>query len=240
MEIIPAIDIRGGKCVQLVQGDYDRETVFSNDPVKMAVRWTDLGAPRLHVIDLDGARLGEPVNLAVVQSIASSVDVPVQVGGAIRSLRAARTVLASGADRVILGTAAVENPDLAREATERLGPDAVMISVDARDGYVAVKGWTDTSDVKAADLISDLSAVGVRRFMYTDIARDGTLTEPNFSAIQALVSGSWSLLAAGGISSLDHLERLAGLGVDGAIIGTAVYTGDIDLREAVRSFSQHH
>ena len=240
MEVIPAIDIRGGKCVRLVQGDYDRETVFSDDPVEMAARWTGLGAPRLHVIDLDGARLGEPANLAVVQSIASSADVPVQVGGAIRSLQTAQTVLASGADRVILGTAAVEDPDFIREACEELGPEAVMISVDARDGYVAVKGWTDTSDVRAADLISDLSAVGVRRFMYTDIARDGTLTEPNFSAVEALVSDSWTLLAAGGISSLEHLERLALLGVEGAIVGTAVYTGDVDLREAVRSVGQDH
>ena len=236
MEVIPAVDIRGGKCVRFFQGDYDRETVFSDDPVEMAVRWAGLGARWLHVVDLDGAKLGEPVNLDIVERIASSTAASVQVGGGVRSIETARRLLSIGADRVMIGTAAVENPEVAREACERLGPEAVIINVDARDGYVAMKGWTETSTVKAADLIADLTAVGALRFMYTDIARDGTLTEPNFSAVKALVPQAPSLLAAGGISSLGHLKRLASLGVEGAIVGTAVYTGSINLREAVQHF----
>ena len=210
--------------------------MFADDPVEMAVRWSDLGARRLHVIDLDAAKLGEPVNLDIVERIASSTDASVQVGGGVRTIDTARRVLAVGADRVLIGTAAIEDPEVTREACDRLGPEAVVINVDARDGYVAMKGWTETSTVKAADLIADLTAVGALRFMYTDIARDGTLTEPNFPAVQALVPQAPSLLAAGGISSLGHLKQLASLGVEGAIVGTAVYTGDIDLREAVKHF----
>ncbi|MDA1348327.1 MAG: 1-(5-phosphoribosyl)-5-[(5-phosphoribosylamino)methylideneamino]imidazole-4-carboxamide isomerase [Chloroflexi bacterium] len=236
MEVIPAIDIRGGRCVQLYQGDYGRETVFSDDPVEVASRWTALGAKRIHVVDLDGARAGAPVNLEVVSRIAKSAGVPVQVGGGIRNIETAKAVLAMGADRVMIGTAAVEDPEVARGLCSELGPHAVVISVDARGGYVAVKGWTDTSSVKAADLISDLSKVGARRFMYTDIARDGTLTEPNFPAIEALLSSDAEyLLAAGGISTLDHITRLAELGVEGAIVGTAIYTGDVDLRQAIEA-----
>ena len=236
MEVIPAVDIRGGKCVRFFQGDYDRETVFADDPVDAAVRWAGLGARWLHVVDLDGAKLGEPVNLDIVERIASSTNASVQVGGGVRSIETARRVLSVGADRVLIGTAAIENPEVAREACERFGPESVIVSVDARDGYVALKGWTETSAVRAIDLVADLMAVGVLRFMYTDIARDGTLTEPNFSAVQALVPQAPSLLAAGGISSLGHLKRLASLGVEGAIVGTAVYTGSIDLREAVQHF----
>ena len=232
------MDIRGGRCVRFFQGDYDRETVFSNDPVAMAVRWTRLGARRIHVIDLDGAKAGEPVNLDIIKRIASSTDASIQVGGGVRSIDTALRVLSIGADRVLVGTAAVENPEVAREACESLGPESVIINVDARDGYVAVKGWTETSTVRAADLIAELTSVGALRFMYTDIARDGTLTEPNFSAVQALVPQAPSLLAAGGISSLGHLKRLADLGVEGAIVGTAVYTGSIDLQEAVQHFRQ--
>lgn len=236
MEVIPAIDVRGGRCVQLYQGDYGRETVFSDDPVEVAARWTGLGATRIHVIDLDGARIGEPVNLEVVSRIVAAVGVPVQVGGGIRDVRTARAVLAIGAERVLIGTVAIEDPEVAHGLCSQLGPDAVIISVDARDGYVAIKGWTDTSSVKAADLISDLSRVGARRFMYTDIARDGTLTEPNFASIEALLSSdAENLLAAGGISTLDHIDRLAELGVEGAIVGTAIYTGDVDLRRAIEA-----
>ncbi len=238
MEVIPAIDVRDGRCVRLFQGDYDRETVFSDDPAEVAARWAGLGAPRLHVVDLDGARSGEPKNLNVVGKIAAAVDVPIQVGGGVRSLETARRVMAAGADRVILGTAAVENRELAHEACARLGPDAVIVAVDARGEYAAVRGWTQTSETKAADLIDALAQAGARRFMYTDVARDGTLTEPNFSAIQALVSQAPSLLAAGGVSSLDHLEQLAAMGVEGAIVGKAAHTGDVNLREAFQSLSQ--
>ena len=234
MEVIPAIDLRGGKCVRLYQGDYGRETVYSEDPIEVAARWASQGATRLHIVDLDGARSGAPANLAAVKEIASSVSVPIQLGGGIRTIDTATAVMALGVDRVMIGTAAVESPVLIQTLFEHLSSDEVVVSVDARDGFVAVKGWTRATEVVATDLISNMAENGVQRFMYTDIARDGTLTEPNFRAIQDLLSCTGTvLLAAGGISSLEHLTRLADLGVEGAVIGQALYTGAIDLREAL-------
>ena len=236
MELIPAIDVRDGRCVRLYQGDYARETVYSDDPAEVAARWVSLGAARLHVVDLDGAREGAPSNLDVVKEIVSAVSIPVQVGGGIRSVETALEVLAVGVKRVIFGTVAVESPDVVEQVCRDLDPSAVVVGVDARDGYVAVKGWTESRDLLASDLLNRMEAVGVRRFMYTDIARDGTLTEPNFDAIEAIVDRTGvAVLAAGGISSVGHLIRLAELGVEGAIVGTALYTGDIDLKEALRA-----
>lgn len=240
MEIIPAIDLRGGKCVRLYQGDYDRETVFSDNPLDAARDWVGQGASRLHVVDLDGARGGAPANLSVAADIASSVSVPVQLGGGIRTVYTARTVVSQGISRIMLGTAAVESPGMVSEICKALGDDAVVVSVDARDGYVAVKGWTSSSRVLARDLIAQMVGMGVRRFMYTDVARDGTLTEPNFDAIEMLLSQTDAkLIAAGGITSIDHLLRLAGLGVESAVVGTALYTGAIDLPEALEAVRKH-
>ena len=239
MEAIPAIDLRGGKCVRLYQGDYERETVYSDDPVEVAARWVSLGATRLHVIDLDGAKDGAPANLGAIERIASSVPVPVQLGGGIRTLDAAKRALDLGVGRVIAGTIAVENPCLIREMCERLGADAVVVSVDARDGYVAVEGWTQSSRILASELMRRMTDIGVVRFLYTDIARDGTLSGPNFAAIETL-SGKVDarFMAAGGISSVDHLLRLEELGVEAAIVGRALYTGDIKLVEALESLRQ--
>ena len=234
MEVIPAIDLRGGKCVQLYQGDYGRETVYGEDPVDTASQWVARGATRLHVVDLDGARDGAPAHLGVVRSIASSVSVPLQFGGGIRTLDTARAVLDAGVKRAMVGTSAVETPDLIGVLSSDLGAEALVVTVDARDGYVAVKGWTQSSRVQASELIGRMEDIGVRRFLYTDIACDGTLTEPNFHAIEDLVGGtSGRLLVAGGISSVAHLERLAGLGVEAAVVGTALYEGNIDLSEAL-------
>ncbi|HIC69067.1 MAG TPA: 1-(5-phosphoribosyl)-5-[(5-phosphoribosylamino)methylideneamino]imidazole-4-carboxamide isomerase [Candidatus Latescibacteria bacterium] len=239
MEVIPAIDIRGGKCVRLYQGDYDRETVFSEDPAAVASRWAELGAGRLHVVDLDGARDGVSANLSVVGEIASAVSVPVQLGGGIRTIEAARAAMSAGVDRVIIGTAAVENPDLAARLIEALSVDAVVVSVDARDGYVAIKGWTEGSRTRASTVVEQMEHKGVRRFMYTDIARDGTLEGPNLPAIEELMNGTESrLMAAGGISSVEQLLSLAGLKIEAAIVGKAVYTGDIDLGEALEAVAQ--
>ena len=233
MEVIPAIDIRGGRAVRLFQGDYDRETVFNDSPVDAARRWLDMGATRLHVVDLDGARSGEQVNIDLVENIAALSDVPVQLGGGIRNLPAAQRAIDGGVDRVIIGTAALEDDGFVRGLCERLGPDRVVAGVDARNGYVAVRGWTEESEVPARDLIARMEASGVRRMVYTDITRDGTRTEPNFQQVdEALSATALRILVAGGVSSADHLRRLARMGVEGAIIGTAAYTGDIDMREA--------
>ena len=236
MEVIPAIDLRGGKCVRFYQGDYSRETVYSDEPVEVAARWVQEGAKRIHVVDLDGAKSGAPANLAVVSEIVSSGLAAVQFGGGIRTVDAAKAVISMGVDRVVVGTAAVEDPSLVRDICAELGPDALVVSVDARDGFVAVRGWTEGSEVHAADLVARMEGMGVGRFMYTDIARDGTLTEPNYHAIEALADGSASrLIVAGGISSVQHLLKLTDLRVEAAIVGTALYTGDIHLGAALEA-----
>ena len=234
MEVIPAIDLRGGRCVRLFQGDYARETVYSDDPVEVALRWQGMGAVRLHVVDLDGAASGEPVNLGVIESIAGSLTSPIQMGGGIRDMGAVERALGIGVGRVVLGTSAVGNPDLVEAACRRFGPEALIVGVDARDGLVATRGWRESSDVTAIDLVHQMAALGVRRFVYTDISRDGTMTEPNFQAIEELMNDSDAVvIASGGVSSIEHLRRLAGLGVEGAIVGKALYEGAIDLREAI-------
>jgi len=233
MELLPAIDIRGGRCVRLYQGDYGRETVFADDPVEVARRWQDEGAPRLHVVDLDGAREGRPVNAELVRRIVAVASVPVQVGGGLRDMPAIQRYLDAGVDRVVLGTAAVKDRALLAEALAQYG-QRIVVSVDARAGRVAVQGWEQETQQAAAALIAELTALGVPRFVYTDTARDGTLEGPNFAAIGSLVAGVRApVIYAGGVSSIDDLVRLAPLGLEGAIVGKALYTRDVILREAL-------
>ena len=235
MEVIPAVDIRGGKAVRLFQGDYGRETVFNDSPLDAAQRWLDVGVTRLHVIDLDGAKTGEQVNIDLVERIAALSHVPVQLGGGVRTVQAAQRAIDSGVDRVIIGTAALEGNEFVESLCDRLGPERVVAGVDARDGYVAVHGWTEESQTPARDLIARMEKAGVLRMVYTDITRDGTRTEPNFQQVdEALDTTTLKILVAGGVSRIEHLRRLAEMGVEGAIIGTAAYTGDIDMREAIR------
>ena len=239
MEVIPAIDLRGGKCVRLYQGDYAQETVYSDDPLDTALRWVDMGATRLHIIDLEGARDGIPVNLSAVERIASSVNVPLHLGGGIRDMHTARSAIDAGASRIMLGTSAVEEANLIRTLLNEFGADSIIVTVDAKEGMVALHGWTQGTDTLATDLVSDMATLGVMRFLYTDISRDGTLTEPNFEGVSALVKQSgFHLIAAGGIASISHLERLAEIGAEAAIIGRAIYTGDIDLREAIKKINR--
>ncbi|MDP6452086.1 MAG: 1-(5-phosphoribosyl)-5-[(5-phosphoribosylamino)methylideneamino]imidazole-4-carboxamide isomerase [SAR202 cluster bacterium] len=239
MNVIPAIDLRGGRCVRLYQGDYARETVYSDDPVEVAARWIEAGASWLHVVDLDGAKQGEPVNSEVIGAIVASVDVPVQVGGGIRDMESIRQVLELGVSRAMLGTIAVQDPELVRRACAEFDSESVMVSVDARDGLVSVAGWTSDSQLPASQLVETMRDAGVETFQYTDISRDGTLTEPNYSAIIDMVKHTdGHLIAAGGISKLDHLIKLAELGASGAVVGTAIYTGNIDLAEAVEALSE--
>ena len=238
MEVIPAIDLRGGRCVRLVQGDYDRETVFSDDPVATAERWAGEGAPRLHIVDLDGAREGRPVNDGAVRAIIAAVAAPVQVAGGVRDLDAIERWLAAGADRVVLGTAAVRDPALAQEAARRHG-ERIAVSVDGRDGLFAAEGWREQTDERVEELLRRFYELGVRRFIYTDIGVDGTLTAPNYAAVAALVRAtSAPLFAAGGVAEVAHLVRLAALGVEGAIVGRALYEGRVRLPEALAAVGQ--
>jgi phosphoribosylformimino-5-aminoimidazole carboxamide ribotide isomerase len=234
MEVIPAIDLRLGLCVRLFQGDYQQETVFSDEPVSVALAWQEQGAPRLHLVDLDGAAGGVPVNLEVITSIIHNLAIPVQIGGGIRDIATAESLLSAGADRVVIGTAAVENPSLVADLCQKHGSQRVVIAVDAKDGLVAIKGWLESTEVKAQDLVEQMALLGVQRILYTDISRDGTLTEPNFEANADLVrTTDMAVLASGGIATLDHVRRLVDTGAEGAILGRALYTEAFSLREAI-------
>jgi phosphoribosylformimino-5-aminoimidazole carboxamide ribotide isomerase len=236
-DIIPAIDIRDGRCVRLYQGDYEQETVFSDDPVEVALEWQSLGAPRLHIVDLDGAASGEVANLDIITEIARAVLIPTQLGGGIRRLETIEQLLKSGIERVILGTAAVEDPQLVEQACRKFR-ESVIVSIDARQGYISTRGWRRETERRAVEVARFMVGVGVRRFIYTDIDRDGTLTEPNFSATSELINSIKApVIAAGGISSLNHLKMLKSLGAEGAIVGKALYTDDINLKEALAAFS---
>lgn len=236
MEIIPAIDLRGGLCVRLYQGDFEQETIFSHDPVAVAKEWQNGGASRLHIVDLDGARAGRSVNGEAISLIAHSVEIPVQVGGGIRNSEEADRLLALGVDRIILGTVAIRDPEMVRTLCRDVGHSRVVVAVDARDGRVAIDGWQEPTSVETFPLMEQMAELGVSRFLYTDISRDGTLTEPNFQAIEELVASiSLPILASGGISSKEHLGRLARIGVEGAVLGRALYTATLTLGDALQA-----
>ena len=237
MEIIPAIDLRGGQVVRLYQGDFRQETVYSGDAVAVALEWQQAGVPRIHVVDLDGARTGRLVNLEAIEAIAAKVTVPLQVGGGIRDLNAMAKLVQAGVQRVVLGTAAVRDPGLVRFACQALGPEAVVVGLDARDGKVAVQGWSQAVEREVQSLAVAMAALGVLRFIYTDIATDGTMSGPNVEAVAALIQATGAhIIASGGVRSMEDLARLADVGVEGVIVGSALYRGAIDLQEAVKRF----
>ncbi len=243
MDVIPAIDLRGGKVVRLHQGDYARERIYGDDPAETARAFAAAGARWLHVVDLDGARTGVAHNAGAVQAIVHAVAIGVEFGGGLRSDEAIDRALAGGAARIVLGTAAVRDPALVARALERHGAEAVVVGLDARDGVLAVQGWTESGLVAAESMFADMAAMGVRRFIYTDIARDGTLESPNFAQVEQIVAraaampSSPRLVASGGITELEHLRRLADCGVEAAIVGAALYEGRLDLAEAIRAAS---
>jgi phosphoribosylformimino-5-aminoimidazole carboxamide ribotide isomerase len=232
-ELIPAIDLRGGRAVRLLQGDYDRETVFDDDPVAVARRWEAEGASRLHVVDLDGARDGTPLNREVIARILAAVKIPVQVSGGLRDGAAVERVLAQGADRAILGTVAAQ-PEAVRPILEAFG-ERVVVGIDARDGRVAVRGWRETLDRDAVELARELVAVGAKRIIFTDIARDGMLGGPNLEAMRRMATAvSVPVIASGGVGSVEDVRRLAALGcLEGVIVGRALYTGALSLPAAL-------
>ena len=254
MDIIPAIDIRNGKCVRLVQGDYDRETVFGVDPIAMAVHWASQGATRLHVVDLDAAKDGRPVNDAIIRRIVMEAQIPVQVAGGVRDHAAIHRWADCGADRIVVGTLAVEQPAEVERAMVK-HRDKIAVAVDARGGKVAVKGWLETSALPVAEFIRDMAARGVQRFIYTDIDRDGTMQHPDFDELGAIaavvsdaVAGSATrpahpaeapspLILGGGITSVEDIVALSQYDVEGVITGRALYDGRIDLRAAQRALA---
>ena len=233
MEVIPAIDLRAGRCVRLHQGDFERETVFSDDPLAMAIQWQEQGGPRLHLVDLDGAVTGAPAHLQIISAIVAALHIPVQVGGGIRTAETARAWLEAGVDRVVIGTAAVRNPKLVAEVCRVHGRERVVVSVDARDGLISLQGWTESSEISVLELARRMADLGVPRLLYTDIARDGMLTGPDLETNARLVEETgMAILASGGIASVDDIRQLVPTGVEGAIVGRALYTGAVVLAEA--------
>ena len=238
MEVIPAIDLLDGKCVRLYQGDYDRASIFNDNPVEVARQWALEGATKLHVVDLDGAKAGKSVNLVVIEAIAKAIDIPVQVGGGLRDRAGVTRLLDTGVQRAILGTVAVEKPELVTQLCDEF-PQQIVVGIDARNGKVATRGWLETSEVDAKDLAKRMAQQGAAAIIYTDIHRDGTMSGPNMDALRELAEAiEIPVIASGGVSSLTDLLSLLSLesvGVTGAIVGRAIYTGDVSLKEAVRA-----
>ncbi len=232
--ILPAIDLRGGQCVRLRQGDYDQETVFGADPTAMARRWVDQGARYLHLVDLDGAREGRPVNGPSVRAIVQAAGVPCQLGGGLRTEADVAAALSWGVDRVILGTRALQDPDGFRAICERFA-GKVVLGIDARHGRVATHGWLATSDCSALDLARRCETWPLAALVYTDISRDGMLAGPNVAALAEMADAvALPVIASGGVTTPEDIERLAGLHLAGCIVGRALYEGRLDLTEAIR------
>ncbi|WP_163971782.1 1-(5-phosphoribosyl)-5-[(5-phosphoribosylamino)methylideneamino]imidazole-4-carboxamide isomerase [Oceanobacillus halotolerans] len=229
MILFPAIDIRNGKCVRLVQGDYNQEKVYGDNPEEIAQQWANKGAEYLHIVDLDGAKTGESVNQPTIKAIAQNTSIPIQVGGGIRSLNIIKDYLAAGVSRVIIGTAAIRDKTFLQEAVSQFG-DQVAVSIDARNGYVATDGWLHTSSVKATDLIKELEEIGVKTIVYTDIFKDGMLKGPNFTELQTINEATTiQVIASGGVTTEDDVKKLQSLNLYGAIIGKALYDGTLSL-----------
>jgi phosphoribosylformimino-5-aminoimidazole carboxamide ribotide isomerase len=236
MIILPAIDLKEGRCVRLEQGLMDKDTVYHDDPAAQARTWQEQGGELLHIVDLDGAFAGVPKNQAAIRAIIEAIDIPSELGGGIRDLQTIEAYLELGVDRVILGTVAKENPALVAEACRKF-PGRIVVGIDAKDGLVAVRGWADVTEKKATEMAREMEGFGVEAIIYTDIARDGMMQGPNIEATRLLAESiSIPVIASGGLSSLDDIRRLMAIeasGVTGVITGKAIYSGAIDLREAV-------
>ncbi len=237
MEIIPAIDILDGKCVRLHQGDYSQKTEYNTDPIAVAQEWVKQGAKFLHLVDLNGAKEGKPIHLEIIGQIASTLSIPVELGGGIRNLKTIDLVISKGVSRVVLGTAAYETSDFVSEAC-RLFPDKIIVGIDGRDGKVAIKGWTETTELSIIELAKRLTDKGVKIFIYTDISRDGALVGPNLQGIKEFSKNTHvSVIASGGISKLEDIKNLINLGssnIIGIIVGKALYDKRISLLDAIR------
>lgn len=233
MRIYPAIDIIDGACVRLVQGDYSQKTKFADNPIDVAKKWQAMGGEFIHIVDLDGAKSGAMPNFKLISEIASAIDVPIEVGGGIRTMEAVEKYLENGVERVIIGTSALSNPEFVKAAVEKYG-DRIAVGIDAKDGMVAVNGWEEVSRTSALDLAAQMAEIGVAYIIYTDIATDGMLKGPNLEAMTEMVSKvKTNIIASGGVTTIEDVDKLKRVGVEGAIIGKALYTDRINLSEAV-------
>lgn len=237
MKLYPAIDLKDGKCVRLLQGDYNEVTVYGENPGEMAKKWECLGGDFLHIVDLDGAKAGKEINGEAIRQIVEAINIPIELGGGIRSIEDISLQLSRGVHRVILGSAAIKNRALVKEALDTFGPDKIVVGVDAKGGMVAVEGWLEVTDTSALVFCQELEKMGVQTVIYTDIAKDGMMQGPNIEETKKLVKETHlDIVASGGVSSLEDLKALEKIGVYGAIIGKAIYTGAIDLEEAAKLF----
>jgi phosphoribosylformimino-5-aminoimidazole carboxamide ribotide isomerase len=239
MIILPAIDIRGGKCVRLLQGDYNKETIYAENPAEQAMKWEKGGAEIIHLVDLDGAKAGHVVNVTSIEDICKTVTIPCELGGGIRSLADAEKVLALGITRIILGTIACEKPELVKELLKEFGSDRIVLGIDAKNGKAAVKGWLETTSQDAFELAIKFAVMGVKRFIYTNIATDGMLTGPNFDGVALLCDKvpSCRIIASGGISSADDVKKLVKLNkanLEGTIVGKALYDGRTTINQLLK------
>jgi phosphoribosylformimino-5-aminoimidazole carboxamide ribotide isomerase len=239
VEIWPAIDIRGGKCVRLRQGDYSQETVFSDDPAAMARHWVDLGARCLHLVDLDGAWAGKPVNMVSIREIIAAVDVPCELGGGIRGQGTMRELFGLGLQRLVIGTLALREPDWFRQMC-RTFPGQLVLGIDARDGLVATEGWQSTSEVAAIELAGRFAGEPLAALVYTDIATDGMMVGPNLTEMAVMRAAvEWPVVASGGVTTREDVARLAAVPMAGCIIGRALYEGTLTLPEAIAAAAGH-
>lgn len=239
MRLYPAIDIKNGKCVRLKQGKFDEQTIYSDKPWEIAKKWEASDASYIHVVDLDGAIDGEWSNKEAMKEIVNAVSIPIQTGGGIRTIEDIRDRLAIGINRVIIGTAAVKNPNFVKVAVEEFGSETIAVGIDAKDGMVAVHGWEEVSSISALDLCLQMKEIGVKTVIYTDIAKDGMLIGPNVDYTKLLVDETkMDIIASGGVSSMKDLEDIETIKAEGAIIGKALYTKAIDLIEAVAQFEK--
>lgn len=237
MKLYPAIDLKDGKCVRLLQGDYNEVTVYGENPGEMAKKWECLGGDFLHIVDLDGAKAGKEINVEAIRQIVEAINIPIELGGGIRSIEDISLQLSRGVHRVILGSAAIKNRALVKEALDTFGPDKIVVGVDAKGGMVAVEGWLEVTDTSALAFCQELEKMGVQTVIYTDIAKDGMMQGPNIEETKKLVKETHlDIVASGGVSSLEDLKALEKIGVYGAIIGKAIYTGAIDLEQAAKLF----
>lgn len=231
MIIFPAIDIQNGQCVRLTQGDYAQQTVYHQQPVEVAKAFEQEGAKFIHLVDLDGAKSGQTPNIQTIAAIAQAVNIPVQVGGGVRSIEKVQQLIEQGVQRVIIGTAAIQNPAFLQKAVEQFG-DQIAVSIDARNGFVATEGWTTTSEVKALDLIQPLEQIGVATIVYTDIFKDGMMSGPNFKELgEVNQATTMQVIASGGVTQVSDVEQLERMDLYGAIIGKALYEGTIQLNQ---------
>lgn len=231
MIIFPAIDIQNGQCVRLTQGDYAQQTVYHQQPVEVAKAFEQEGAKFIHLVDLDGAKSGQTPNIQTIAAIAQAVNIPVQVGGGVRSIEKVQQLIEQGVQRVIIGTAAIQNPAFLQKAVEQFG-DQIAVSIDARNGFVATEGWTTTSEVKALDLIQSLEQIGVATIVYTDIFKDGMMSGPNFKELgEVNQATTMQVIASGGVTQVSDVEQLERMDLYGAIIGKALYEGTIQLNQ---------